>query len=141
MIPANGVPYSAKFLSHYRAGQLKRRDKIEAWVWERTADPACDARWRYRPGFRRSPYLRRPSPPGHYIDPSHRKPGGMWGNAKGVNYRRRDRPVYDFMAFLSQRASVPQADGPELRRRHLRRRCMSISLPTKPAFPRREICG
>jgi len=47
------------------------------------------------------------------IDPSDRKPGGMWGNAKAVNYASNAIGRYTSLtAFLSQWASVSQADGP-----------------------------
>ena len=47
------------------------------------------------------------------IDPSDRKPGGMWGDTKGLNYASNAIGRYaSLSAFLSQWAPVSQADGP-----------------------------
>ena len=104
---ANGVPYSAKFLSHYRAGQRKRRDKIEAWVWERLRTLRAMPGGATDQAFVVHRTFADPRFQDTTIDPSDRKPGGMWGNAKGVNYASNAIGRYtSFTAFLSQWASV-----------------------------------
>ena len=110
----NGVPYSQGFLKRYRAAQRKRRDKIEAWVWERlralraVPGAATDQAFVVHRTFA-DPRFQDMS-----IDPSDRMPGGMWGNAKGVNYASNAIGRYTSLtAFLSQWASVSQADGPD----------------------------
>jgi pimeloyl-ACP methyl ester carboxylesterase len=112
--PANGVPYSSTFLSHYRAGQLKRRDKIESWVWERLRALRAAPGGATDQAFVVHRTFADPRFQDTTIDPSDRKPGGMWGNAKGVNYASNAIGRYTSLtAFLSQWASVSKADGPD----------------------------
>jgi hypothetical protein len=112
--PANPAPYAAAFVSSYRAAQLARRDRIENWVWHRLrtlrAEPggARDAAFVVHRTFADLRFM------DMTLDRSDRKPGGMWGDAKGTNYAPNAIARYTSLtAFLSQWASCSQADGPE----------------------------
>ncbi len=112
--PANPAPYTPDFVGSYRAGQRARRDRIEQWVWDRLrtmrAHPsgARDAAFVVHRTFADLRFI------DMTIDPSDRKPGGMWGDARGTNYAPNAIGRYTSLtAFLSQWASCSQADGPE----------------------------
>lgn len=112
--PANSAPYTQDFVVRYRAAQLLRRDRIESWVWDRLrsmrAEPggARDAAFVVHRTFADLRFM------DMTIDASDRKPGGIWGDAKGTNYAPNSIGRYTSLtAFLSQWASCSQSDGPE----------------------------
>jgi pimeloyl-ACP methyl ester carboxylesterase len=110
--PSRSVPYTQEFVERYRTAQRRRRDRIEAWVWERlrtlrSSGLGQDQAFVIHRTFADLRFL------DLSLDRSDRKPGGMWGDARGVNYAPNAIGRYTSLtAFLSQWASVSQADGP-----------------------------
>jgi pimeloyl-ACP methyl ester carboxylesterase len=111
--PGNGPPYSADFLARFAAGQLQRRDRIEAWV---------EARLRQLRGTRGAPrdqafvVHRTHADPRCLdlsLDTNDRAAGSVWGDARAVNYAANSMGRYTSLtAFLSQWSSRSRADGP-----------------------------
>jgi pimeloyl-ACP methyl ester carboxylesterase len=112
--PKNGPPYSPEWLTRYRAAQLARRDKLDAWVI---------ARLRYLraiPGGPRDQAFiiyRTCADPRQLdltLDPNDRAPGSIWGDSKAVNYAVNSVGRYTSLtAYLSQWSALSQADGPD----------------------------
>lgn len=109
----NRPPYSPAFLDRFRAAQLARRDRIEAWALARlrqlrsTPDaPRDQAFIVYRT-------LADPRCLDLSIDPNDRAPGSVWGDTRSVNYSANAMGrTTSLTAFLSQWSSRSQADGP-----------------------------
>jgi pimeloyl-ACP methyl ester carboxylesterase len=112
--PANGPPYSAEFMQRYRAAQLDRVNRIEAW---------CRARLRQLRALQDGPRdmafvvhrtLADPRTLDPSIDPNDRTPGTtVWGPPKQQNYAANSMGRYTSLtAFLSQWAQSSQGDGP-----------------------------
>ena len=83
--PRNGPPYSADFLTKYRAAQVERNARITAWVRERLAWLAEDDS---RPDD--MPFLVHgtcadPRFLDLSIEPSDRAPGSLWGDPRKAN--------------------------------------------------------
>jgi pimeloyl-ACP methyl ester carboxylesterase len=110
--PLRSIPFTPEFVELYRAAQRQRRDRIEAWVWERLRTIRASGL-----GTDQAFVIHRTFADLRFvdlaIDPSDRRPGGMWGDARDVNYAPNAIGRYTSLtAFLSQWASVSQADGP-----------------------------
>jgi len=111
--PQHPVPYSAEFLSAFKAAQRVRRDRIESWamsqlrmlrntrgaprdqvfvIYRTHADPRCvDLN----------------------LDANDRAVGSVWGDARSVNYAANSMGrMTSLTAFLSQWSSRSRADGP-----------------------------
>jgi pimeloyl-ACP methyl ester carboxylesterase len=117
--PANPAPYSAEFLSRFKAAQQARLARIEAWVDARLAL----LRGRTEPGSPRDQTFiihRTHADPRCLdltLDPNDRQLGSVWGNgyagARGVNYAASQMGrITSLTAFLSQWSSRSRADGP-----------------------------
>ena len=111
--PERAPPYTADFLAQYHAAQRRRRDRIEAWVVDRlhrlraSGTGATDQAFVVHRTFADPRFM------DTAIDANDRKPGGMWGNAHQANYAANSIGRYTSLtAFLSQWASVSNADGP-----------------------------
>lgn len=111
--PANGPAYSPEFLQRFRAAQIARRDRIEAWVWARLRQ------LRATPGAPRDQAfvvyrtLADPRCLDLTLDANDRAPGSVWGDARSVNYAGNSMGRYTSLtAFLSQWSSASRADGP-----------------------------
>jgi pimeloyl-ACP methyl ester carboxylesterase len=113
--PANGPPYSAEFMTRFRAAQLARVTRLEAW---------CRARLRQLRAIPEGPRdmayvvhrtLADPRTMDPSIDPNDRTPGTtVWGPPKQQNYAANSMGRYTSLtAFLSQWAPCSQGDGPE----------------------------
>ena len=104
-------PYSDEFLSRYRSAQVKRRDRIEAWVRSRLS--AARAQGNSDEAFVIHRTFADPRFMDLSIDANDREPGGIWGNAREVNYSANAIGRYTSLtAFMSQWSSASQADGP-----------------------------
>jgi pimeloyl-ACP methyl ester carboxylesterase len=107
------VPFSADYVARFRAAQLARRDRIEAWVW---------ARLRLLRGTPGAPsdqtFLvhRTHSDPRFLdttLDANDRPAGSIWGDARTVNYAANAMGRFNTLrSWLSQWSSASQADGP-----------------------------
>jgi pimeloyl-ACP methyl ester carboxylesterase len=111
--PANGPPYSRAFLARFATAQRERRDRIEAWTWQRLRQ------LRATPGAPRDQAFvihRTHADPRCVdltLDPNDRAAGSVWGEAKAVNYAGNSMGRYTSLtAFLSQWSSASRADGP-----------------------------
>lgn len=110
---ATEPPYTPEFLARYRAAQRARRDRLEAWVMARlrhlrgSGAGATDQAFVIHRTFADPRFM------DVTLDANDRKPGGMWGNARQANYAANSIGRYTSLtAFLSQWASVSNADGP-----------------------------
>ena len=104
-------PYSSKFLELYRRAQLRRRDHIEAWVKSRLS--AARASGNSDEAFVIHRTFADPRFLDLSIDANDREAGGIWGNAREVNYSANAIGRYTSLtAFMSQWSSASQADGP-----------------------------
>ena len=109
----NGPPYSQDFLAKYRAAQIARRDRIEAWVWDRIkvlrqnpAGPQDEAFVIHRT-------LADPRCLDLSLDQNDRTIGTIWGDAKTVNYSANSVGRFTSLhSFLSQWSSKSRGDGP-----------------------------
>lgn len=111
--PANGPAYGAEWLARYRAAQLERNARIEAWA-------RMQLRYvRSLPhGVRDMAFViyRTAADPRHLdpsIDPNDRPAGNIWGNPREINYGANNIGRYTTLtAYLSQWAASTLADGP-----------------------------
>lgn len=105
-------PYGDDFLARYRAAQRARRDRIEGWVkgrldGARAEGRATDEAFVIHRTFADPRFM------DLSLDPNDREPGGIWGNAREVNYSANAIGRYTSLtAFMSQWSSASQADGP-----------------------------
>jgi pimeloyl-ACP methyl ester carboxylesterase len=107
------VPFAADHVARFRAAQLARRDRIEAWVW---------ARLRMLRGTPGAPsdqtflVYRTHSDPRFLdttLDANDRPVGSIWGDARTVNYAANAMGRFNTLrSWLSQWSSGSQADGP-----------------------------
>jgi pimeloyl-ACP methyl ester carboxylesterase len=112
--PANGPPFEAGFLARFTAAQRARRDRIEAWVEGRLRLLARDPAGPQDQAFVVYRTHAEPRCVDLSIDPNDRPPGSIWGDARSVNYAANAMGRYTSLkAFLSQRSSRSQADGPD----------------------------
>ncbi|GIH13909.1 alpha/beta hydrolase family protein [Rugosimonospora africana] len=81
----NGPPYSAAFLARYRQAQLERSERIRAWVLERLARLAADEEGPQDFPFVVHGTCADPRFLDLSIDPSDRRVGTLWGDARTVN--------------------------------------------------------
>ncbi|SBV31798.1 conserved protein of unknown function [uncultured Sphingopyxis sp.] len=108
----NGPPYSDEFLERYRSAQSARRDRIEAWAKARLGllrinNPSADEAFVVHRTFADPRFM------DLSLDPNGRHAGGIWGNARDVNYAANAIGRYTSLtAFLSQWAGCSNADGP-----------------------------
>jgi pimeloyl-ACP methyl ester carboxylesterase len=107
------VPFTKDFLQAYRSAQVKRRDRIEAWVRDRL-DVLTHHRGR---GADEAFVIHRTHADPRFVDLSldanDRKVGSIWGDARLVNYSSNSVGRYTTLtSFLSQWSSVSQAEGP-----------------------------
>lgn len=110
---AEPVPFGVDFVVRFRAAQLARRDRIEAWVW---------ARLRMLRGMTGAPsdqtflVYRTHSDPRFLdiaLDANDRPVGSIWGDARTVNYAANAMGRFNTLrSWLSQWSSGSQADGP-----------------------------
>lgn len=111
--PNNGPPYSNDFLDRFRAAQVARRDRIEAWCHARLAElqtvpdgPRNEAFVVHR--THADPRLLDLS-----LDPNDRPLGSIWGDPGAVNRAANAMGRFTTLtSFLSQWACCSQADGP-----------------------------
>lgn len=109
---ANGPPYSTEFLERYRTAQHVRRDRLEARAKARlemlrAKGQSTDEAFVVHRTFADPRFM------DLTLDANDRHPGGIWGNAKEVNYAANAIGRYTSLtAFLSQWASCSNADGP-----------------------------
>lgn len=109
---ANGPPYSPAFLDRYRAAQHARRDRLETAVQARLGQlrargSAVDEAFVVHRTFADPRFM------DLGLDANDRRTGGIWGNAREVNYSANAIGRYTTLtAFLSQWASCSNADGP-----------------------------
>ena len=107
------VPFSAEHVARFRAAQLARRDRIEAWVWARLrmlrATPGA-------PSDQTFLVYRTHSDPRFLdlsLDANDRPVGSIWGDARTVNYAANAMGRFNTLrSWLSQWSSGSQADGP-----------------------------
>jgi hypothetical protein len=118
-------PYSAEFVSRFRQAQIERRNRIEAWVWDRLrhlrstrGDDADEAFIIHRTHC--DPRLLDLT-----LDTNDREIGSIWGDPCTVNYAPNAVGRFTTLkAFLSQWASCSKADGP----RNLARTSVRVQL-------------
>lgn len=112
--PANGPAYSKAFLERYRAAQIARNQRIEAWAKARLRmlrsnpeNPRDEAFVVYR--TLADPRCLDPS-----IDANDRKPGTtVWGPPRQQNFGVNSMGRYTSLTgYLSQWAQCSRADGP-----------------------------
>ena len=112
--PANGPPYSPEFMQRFRAAQLARVERLEAW---------CRAKLRQLRAIPGGPRdmafvvhrtLADPRTLDPSIDPNDRAPGTtVWGPPKQQNSAANSMGRFTSLtAFLSQWAPCSQGDGP-----------------------------
>lgn len=107
------VPFAADRVARFRAAQLARRDRIEAWVWARLrmlrATPGA-------PSDQTFLVYRTHSDPRFLdttLDANDRPVGSIWGDARTVNYAANAMGRFNTLrSWLSQWSSGSQADGP-----------------------------
>ena len=111
--PANGPPYSSAFLERFHAAQNARRDRIEAWTWERLRQLRATAGAPRDQAFVVHRTHADPRCLDLSLDPNDRAAGSVWGDARTVNYAANSMARYTSLtAFLSQWSSASRADGP-----------------------------
>ncbi|MGJ7493473.1 alpha/beta hydrolase [Variovorax sp. RT4R15] len=110
---AEPVPFAADYVARFRAAQLARRDRIEAWVWGRLrmlrGTPGA-------PSDQTFLVYRTHSDPRFLdisLDANDRPVGSIWGDARTVNYAANAMGRFNTLrSWLSQWSSASQADGP-----------------------------
>ena len=112
--PANGPPYSAEFMQRYRAAQLARVARIEAWCRSRLRQLRSIPDGPTDMAFVVHRTLADPRTLDPSIDPNDRKPGTtVWGPPLQQNYAANSMGRYTSLtAFLSQWAACSRGDGP-----------------------------
>ncbi len=111
--PENGPPYSPDFLARYRAAQIARRDRIEAWVWDRLKKLRADPAGPQDQAFIIHRTLADPRCLDLTLDSNDRPVGTIWGDAKTVNYAANSVGRFTSLhAFLSQWSSQSRGNGP-----------------------------
>ncbi len=111
--PRNGPPYSAEFLSAYRARQIARRGRIENWVLERLARLEAVPDGPRDEAFVIHRTLADPRCLDLAIDANDRPVGTIWGDAKAINLAANCVGRYTSLrAFLSQWSSRSRMNGP-----------------------------
>jgi pimeloyl-ACP methyl ester carboxylesterase len=109
----NGPPYSPEFLERFKAGQRRRRDRIEHWVWSRLRLLRANPTGPQDQAFVVYRTHAEPRCLDLALDPNDRPAGSIWGDAKQVNYAANAMARYTSLrAFLSQWSSGSRADGP-----------------------------
>ncbi|NML43663.1 alpha/beta hydrolase [Ramlibacter sp. G-1-2-2] len=117
--PRHGLPYDAGFLLRFRAAQLARYQRVDAWVRERLQL----LRAQREPGSARDEVFvvyRTHADPRFLdlsLDHNDRKVGSVWGDgaagARGVNYAASQMGrITSLAAWLSQWSPASRADGP-----------------------------
>ncbi len=109
----HAAPYAAEFVALYRRRQKERRDRIEAWVWERLGQlkklPA---------GPRDHAFIiHRTHADLRFLDltlePNGRSLGGIWTDPRSFNYAPNAIGRFSSLrSFLSQWSSRSRAEGP-----------------------------
>lgn len=111
--PANGPPYAPSFLERFAAAQRARRDRIEAWTWQRLRELRATAGAPRDQAFIIHRTHADPRCVDLSLDMNDRAPGSVWGDARAVNYAGNAMGRYTSLtAFLSQWSSASRADGP-----------------------------
>jgi pimeloyl-ACP methyl ester carboxylesterase len=111
--PKLGPPYSDNFLVAYRAAQVKRRDRIETWVWDRLRQLRRDPSAPQDQAFVIHRTLADPRCLDLSLDPNDRERGTIWGDARTVNYAANSVGRFTSLhSFLSQWSSSSRGDGP-----------------------------
>lgn len=107
------VPFGADYVARFRAAQLQRRDRIEAWVWARLRMLRATVG---APSDQTFLVYRTHSDPRFLdttLDANDRPVGSIWGDARTVNYAANAMGRFNTLrAWLSQWSSGSQADGP-----------------------------
>lgn len=117
--PANAPPFSAEFLSRFKAAQAQRLARVDSWVRERLVL----LRSQTAPGSARDQTFiihRTHADPRCLdlsLDPNDRPVGSVWGagaaGARAVNYAASQMGrLTSLTAFLSQWSPASRADGP-----------------------------
>jgi pimeloyl-ACP methyl ester carboxylesterase len=112
--PENGPPYSGAFMSLYRAAQLARLDRLEAWTRARLRQIRSLARGAQDMAFVVHRTLADPRCVDPTIDANDRPPNmTVWGPPREQNYAANSMGRFTTLtAFLSQWARCSRADGP-----------------------------
>ncbi|WP_375779411.1 alpha/beta hydrolase family protein [Bradyrhizobium sp. ma5] len=110
---ANGPPFAPEWLDRFRAAQRVRRDRIEAWVWEKLRELRSTEGAPRDMAFVVHRTHADPRLVDLSLDPNDRPIGSIWGPAREVNFAANAMGRFTTLsAFLSQWASCSQADGP-----------------------------
>ena len=124
------VPFDREFVDRFRAAQIKRRDRIDAWVQERLRILAADPRGPQDQAFL---VFRTHSDPRFLdlsLDANDRAAGSIWGDPRSVNYGPNAMGrVCTLRSWLSQWSAFSNADGPT----NLRRTAVPVLLHTHTA--------
>jgi dienelactone hydrolase len=111
---ATKPPFTPQFVQRFRAAQLRRRDRIEAWVQDRLA---ALRRTAHGPTDRMFLIHRTHADPRFLdlsIDTNDRKIGSVWGDPRTVNLAANAfGRLTSYRAFLSQLSSRSAARGAE----------------------------
>lgn len=112
--PANGPPFSKDFLTRFRAAQIARRDRIEAWCRERLAELRKTPGGSQNEAFIVHRTHADPRMVDLALDTNDRPPGSIWGDPSAVNRAANAMGRFTTLtAFLSQWAGCSHADGPD----------------------------
>jgi pimeloyl-ACP methyl ester carboxylesterase len=112
--PANGPPYSAQFLAMYRAAQIVRLGRIEAWVRAKLRQLRSIPNGPRDLAFVVHRTLADPRCMDPAIDSNDREPNmTVWGPPREQNFAANSMGRFTTLtAFLSQWAPCSRADGP-----------------------------
>jgi hypothetical protein len=112
--PTNGSPYSDAFMTMYRAAQIARVDRIEAWARAKLRQIRSLPGGPQDMAFVVHRTLADPRCVDPSIDPNDRPPNmTVWGPPRAQNYASNSIGRFTTLtAFLSQWARCSRADGP-----------------------------
>jgi pimeloyl-ACP methyl ester carboxylesterase len=112
--PENGPPFKADWLAAYRAAQLARRARLDAWAQARLRQIRAMKNGPRDQAFIIYRTCADPRSLDLSLDPNDRPIGTIWGDARMVNYGANSVGRYTTLtAYLSQWSAMSQADGPD----------------------------